>query len=190
MFPPCITERLTRLLLGLSSTVALLKGVQALKFSHVSPTGTVFFPFWLVFLCLSAIGTVIFVIGYMTVINRRHTIIRRIFASPEYELLEDYDNVATDSDWKNLSMIFPRSQKEEVVTPENEGLTPDTTRTKKEGLDTMSPCLRSQEVSKSRNKERPSKRPNNGQDFKSPKTRNIESGNRLKSGASRKKRKA
>ncbi|RCN29961.1 hypothetical protein ANCCAN_24272 [Ancylostoma caninum] len=126
----------------------------------------------------------------MAVINRRRIIIRRIFASPEYELLEDYDNVATDSDWKNLNVCFLRSQKEEVVTPENEGFTPDTARTKKEGLDTMSPCLRSQDVSKSRSKEQSTKAPNNGQNFKSPKARNNESGNRFKSGASRKKCKA
>ncbi|RCN47186.1 hypothetical protein ANCCAN_06763 [Ancylostoma caninum] len=196
MFPLHVTKRLTRLLLCLSSTLALLKGVQALKFSHVSSTGEVFLPFWLVFLCLSTIGTVVFVIGYMAVINRRRIIIRRIFASPEYELLEDYDNIATDSDWKNLGIIIPRSQKEEVATPENEGgLTPDTPKTKKEGLDTMSPRFRSQDVSKSRSKERSIKPPNNAQNLKSPKARKNEQNsksddNRLQSGRSRRKFKA
>ncbi|EYC12153.1 hypothetical protein Y032_0048g1639 [Ancylostoma ceylanicum] len=211
MFSFHVTERLTRLLLTLSSSVALLKGAKALKLSHVSSTGTVYFPFWIVFLCLSAIGTVAFVVGYVTVVNRRRTIIRGIFGSPEYELLEDYDSAATDCEWKNLGTTFAISRKEEVATPKfGDGLTPDTTKTK-------TPCSRIQDCSKSRSKEKSSKPRSKEQHSKSgnrtkeqnskssgnrskeqnskssanrTKEQHSKSGSRLKSGASRKKTKA
>ncbi|CAJ0593216.1 unnamed protein product, partial [Cylicocyclus nassatus] len=99
---------------------------QGLHFSHRSASGTLFFPFWLVFLCLSVLATICFVCGYVLVVRRRRRIIGMIFSSPEFSLLEDYDNIPSDSDWTNVALLPSTNGINEQTTRKNGLRTPRT----------------------------------------------------------------
>ncbi|KHJ89379.1 hypothetical protein OESDEN_10799 [Oesophagostomum dentatum] len=45
-----------------------------------------------------------FVVGYVTVVNRRNRIVEAIFGHPQYRLLDDYDDIGTYSSWKEVKI--------------------------------------------------------------------------------------
>ncbi|KAK6727957.1 hypothetical protein RB195_005552 [Necator americanus] len=114
-----IGERSSRQLPGLIALATVFRGVHTVKLSHTSSTGVVFVPFWIVFIYLTVVATISFVLGYIVIANRRRTIVRGIFESPEFELLDDYENVPANSDWINAGLLCSKARSGVLVTSQD-----------------------------------------------------------------------
>ncbi|PIO58420.1 hypothetical protein TELCIR_20146, partial [Teladorsagia circumcincta] len=79
---------------------------------HTTPDGYVFIAFWLLFLLLSFLATITFVLFYATAHSVRSTLLQDVFQNVEYDLLDDFSSA--EPEWidigkRNLKMFQPRT---------------------------------------------------------------------------------